>query len=110
MGTQEEFKHYKYDGFFTAHMYLGKDLDDVDNSDNGNYEIYIMNNDGENQRRLTWLEGQDTYPSMSPDNKEIVFESWQNGYPEIGKADKAVGSNASNVVGSDYAQPKKGKK
>ena len=34
----------------------------------------------------------------------------QNGYPEIGKADKAVGSNASNVVGSDYAQPKKGKK
>ena len=45
MGTQEEFKHYKYDGFFTAHMYLGKDLDDVDNSDNGNYEIWLPNDD-----------------------------------------------------------------
>lgn len=34
----------------------------------------------------------------------------QNGYPEIAKAGRAEGANASNVVDADYAQPKKGKK
>ena len=56
MATQEEFKHYKYDGFFTAHMYLGKDLDDVDNSDNGNYEIWLPNDDCVAKKSLKNLE------------------------------------------------------
>ena len=56
-----------------------------------------MNKYGENLQRLTWLEGQDTYPSMSPDNKEIVFESWQNGYPEIYKM-KSDGSDIKRLT------------
>tara|TARA_R100001510_G_C7638186_1_gene196036 strand:+ start:966 stop:1364 length:399 start_codon:yes stop_codon:yes gene_type:complete len=43
MGTQEEWKHYKYKGFFSNDLYLGCDLNDVDNSDNGNYEIWLPN-------------------------------------------------------------------
>ena len=42
-----------------------------------------MNRDGSNQKRLTHFDRQDTNPSMSPDGSMIVFESWQNGNPEI---------------------------
>ena len=36
-------------------------------------EIYLMNTDGSNQRRLTRNELYDSSPSFSPDGKEIVF-------------------------------------
>lgn len=57
---------------------------DVDGEpQNGNYEIYIMNRDGSNKTRLTNEPEQDTYPSMSPDGKFIVFESYRDGHAEI---------------------------
>jgi TolB protein len=42
-----------------------------------------MNVDGSNLRRLTESPQQDTYPSMSPDGKSIVFESYRDGHAEI---------------------------
>ena len=40
-----------------------------------NPEIYVMDNDGENQRRLTNNRAKDWSPSWSPDGKRIVFMS-----------------------------------
>ena len=41
----------------------------------GNWEIYVMDNDGENPRRLTNNPNKDVNPSWSPDGKRIVFRS-----------------------------------
>ena len=41
----------------------------------GNPEIYVMDTDGGNLRRLTNHPGWDFSPSWSPDGKRIVFES-----------------------------------
>jgi TolB protein len=39
----------------------------------GNAEIYVMNADGSDQRRLTFFPGQDTKPTWSPDGERIAF-------------------------------------
>lgn len=38
-------------------------------------EIYLMNGDGTNPRRLTENTGGDAFPALSPDGKKIVFDS-----------------------------------
>ncbi len=49
----------------------------------GNHEIYLMNSDGTNVRRLTDNEATDTMPSFSPDGKQIAFVSTRDGDHEI---------------------------
>ena len=39
------------------------------------YEIYVMDNDGGNQRNLTNNPANDGFPSWSPNGKQIVFQS-----------------------------------
>ncbi len=39
----------------------------------GNQEIYLMNNDGTNQVRLTSNAGADSFPTFSPDGNRIAF-------------------------------------
>jgi Tol biopolymer transport system component len=49
----------------------------------GNHEIYLMNSDGANVRRLTDNPATDTMPSFSPDGKQIAFVSARDGDHEI---------------------------
>lgn len=45
----------------------------------GNQEIYVMDSDGKNQKRLTRNPKYDTHPSWSPDGQKIVFSSLRKG-------------------------------
>jgi TolB protein len=49
----------------------------------GNYEIYVMNEDGSGLKRLTNNPDEDIFPSWSPDGSKIAFESRRDGNPEI---------------------------
>lgn len=61
------------DGRWVA-FYSGRDND---------YEIYVMDIDGNNQRRLTYSRSRDASPSFSPDGRWIVFESDRSGRYQI---------------------------
>lgn len=52
-------------------------------SRDGNFEIYVMNLDGSNQRRITHSPSNDITPSLSPDDTLIVFASDRSGNWEI---------------------------
>jgi Tol biopolymer transport system component len=54
-----------------------------DSTRDGNTEIYIMNADGSNQRRLTDDDGEDWGASWSPDGSQIAFNSDRTGAMEI---------------------------
>ena len=49
----------------------------------GNPEIYVMDNDGGNQRRLTNNRHDDWSPSWSPDGKRIALVSDRDGHPDV---------------------------
>ena len=60
-------------------------------------EIYVMDTDGGNQRRLTNNRHHDGSPSWSPDGKRIVFVSERDGNSEIYVMD-ADGRNQHNLT------------
>jgi Tol biopolymer transport system component/uncharacterized protein YkwD len=48
-----------------------------------NTDIYVMNPDGRNQRRLTTHPASDSHPTWAPDGQAIAFCSWRDETAEI---------------------------
>ena len=65
--------------------------------DHKNYEIYVMDADGKNQRRFTNNRHSDGSPSWSPDGKRIVFASNRDENWEIYAMD-ADGGKSKNLT------------
>jgi Tol biopolymer transport system component/alpha-beta hydrolase superfamily lysophospholipase len=65
--------------------------------DNDEGDIYIMNADGSDQRRLTFNPAYDGWPTWSPDGSQIAFVSTRNGNPDIYVMD-ADGSNLQQLT------------
>jgi len=71
-------------------------------SRDGNAEIYVVNTDGTNIRRITFNSAIDTAPSWSPTGREIAFTSDRTGFPQLYLMD-AEGGNVRKVsFGGDY--------
>ena len=49
----------------------------------GNWDIYLIDIDGQNLKRLTTNRQEDHYPAWSPDGSEIAFSSDRSGQSQI---------------------------
>ncbi len=67
----------------------------------GNWEIYVMDADGNNLRRLTNYDDSDVSPSWSPDGTQITFSSHRDGNWNIYVMD-ADGSNLRRLTRGVY--------
>ena len=68
----------------------------------GNYEIYVMDTDGGNLRRLTNHPDIDSLPSWSPDGKRIIFTSKRGGHVD---ARHGVATSEIYVMDADGRNP-----
>jgi TolB protein len=57
----------------------------------GYKEIYLMDYDGYNPRRITGDHSLDLFPRWTPDGKSLVYTSYKDGRPEIYLQDLATG-------------------
>lgn len=62
------------------------------NDRTGAKELYVMDYDGENQRKLTSNRSINLLPRWSPDRNAIAFTSYKNGNPDLFLLDLARGS------------------
>lgn len=69
----------------------------------GNDEIYVMNDDGSAQTRLTNYSGTDTQPRWSPDGTKIAFN--RDGQIYVMNADGSGQTNISNASPANDANP-----
>lgn len=66
-----------------------------------NYGLWIMNDDGTSQTRLTWDGTGDRAPRFSPDGNKIVYWSLASGYPNIWMIN-VDGSNRTQLTSTSY--------
>ena len=68
----------------------------------GNQEIYVMNNDGTGQVRLTNNPGADSFPAFSPDGRRIAFVSQNTSGAFAIKLMNADGTNQTELTPITY--------
>ena len=66
----------------------------------GDVEMYVVDVDGANVRRLTNSDGEDWFPAWSPDGEKIAFSSNRDGNFEIYSVD-ADGANTTRLTNND---------
>ena len=64
----------------------------------GNGDIYVMDGDGSNQRRVTVNPARDEYPAWSPDGKKIAFVSNRNNVNEDHKQIWVIDADGKNAI------------
>ena len=64
-------------------------------------ELYIVDSDGENLRRLTWDESIAISPTWSPDGNHIAYVSYKSGFPRMYELDLAEDSERSLDIGRE---------
>lgn len=69
--------------------------------DSGNQNIWEMEMSGGNVKRLTFIEGTDCEPVVSPDGRAIVFVSYRSGQPHIWRMD-ADGNHQEQLTFGQY--------
>jgi TolB protein len=62
-------------------------------------ELYLVDSDGENLRRLTSAGSISLSPAWSPDGKKLLYNSFKSGVPEIYEMDLATRSERTLEVG-----------
>ncbi len=70
---------------------------------NDNLDIYIMNEDGSNERRLTYNDAHDSDPNWSPDGTAIVFKSDRTGNRELFILNETGIEQITNHLASDFS-------
>lgn len=71
-----------YDNRYASYSKTGEHIIFESNRD-GRWQIYLMDVNGNNQRRLITSDANDRRPSWNNLNNEIIFESDRNGYTDI---------------------------
>jgi len=61
--------------------------------DDGTQEIYVIDSDGENLRRITRFEDLTLSPAWSPDGTRLSFVSYRSGDPELYEMDLTTGED-----------------
>ncbi len=71
------FPEYSPDG---SQIVFHSNRDDPELSDSGDFNLYLMDTDGTNLRRITNLEGQELHAKWDPSENQLIFE-WHNKIP-----------------------------
>ena len=69
-----------------------------ESNQDGNDEIYLVDTNGNNQKRLTFDQRSDGAPAFSPDGKKIAFQSNRDGNLEIYVMNALDGSNQTRLT------------
>jgi TolB protein len=100
LGTKDTLTDEKSQSFMPVYSPDGSRICFMSDRDGGQMDLYVMNRDGSNVRRLTTHPAADSTPTWSPTGTQIAFTSDRSGSPQIWVMD-ADGLNARRLTFSE---------